>query len=604
MSLLRRRAPLLLTILAIVAIGTIGYFLTVGRAQAPKYRTVKVDRGSVTPAVSATGALNAVTTVQVGSQVSGQIKNLYVDYNSPVKKGQLVARLDPDPFQAKVNGAKADVENAQAVALNQRANVEKVRADVESARAALATAQANVGKAEADVESVRAAMASAQANVTRDSATLTNAKLQLNRSVELLRRQLIAQSDKDQAQMASDTARAQVEATRAQVRASEASLQSAQGQLAAAQSQARASEAQVASARAAFSVAEAQLTAAEAGVRNKQATLDQAKFDLEHSEIRAPVDGVVISRAVDVGQTVAASLQAPTLFTIAQDLTRMQVETAIDEADVGRLTEGMPASFTVDAFPGRTFRGQIVQIRKSPQVVQNVVTYTTIIAVSNPEGILMPGMTANVRIEVDRKDDVLRLPTAALRFRPAGTGGAAPGASSRPASPAPGVRADSGAPAAAGGNQLSGLRDSLVRDLALTPDQQTRLDAILAEVRQALAGLRGQGDEAARDAQRKRVRAELQEKVRAILTPDQRKKYDALLAAQEGGGRRTQGTPARVYRLDADGKPQGIDIVTGASDGSFVEVLRGDLQPGQEVVIGQGSTPTSSGGGGGPRLRL
>jgi HlyD family secretion protein len=604
MSLIRRRAPLLLLILAVVAVGTVGYLLTIGRAQAPRYRTVKVDRGPVTPAVSATGALNAVITVQVGSQVSGQIKDLYVDYNSPVKKGQLVARLDPDPFQAKVNAAKADVDNAEAVALNQRANVEKVRADVESARAAVAAAQATIAKAQADVENVRAALASAQANVARDTATQTNAKLQLDRSVELLRRQLIAQSDKDQAQMSADTAQAQVEATRAQVRAGEAQLQSAQGQLAAAQSQAKASEAQLQSARAALGVAEAQQTAAEAGVRNKQATLDQTKFDLEHSEIRAPVDGVVISRAVDVGQTVAASLQAPTLFTIAQDLTRMQVETAIDEADVGRLAEGMAATFTVDAFPGRTFRGQIVQIRKSPQVVQNVVTYTTIIAVSNPEGILMPGMTANVRIEVDRKEDVLRLPTAALRFRPAGTGGPGPGGSSRPTAPGAPPRGDGGAPQAGGANQTRGMRDALVRDLALNADQTTRLDAILAEVRQAFAGLRGQGgDEAGRDAQRKRVRAELQEKVRAILTPDQRKKYDVLLAAQEGGGRRPQATPGRVYTLGTDGKPQPIDITTGASDGSFVEVLQGDLQPGQEVVIGLATTPTSSGGGG-PRLRL
>src|SRR5262249_42601888 len=148
-------------------------------------------------------------------------------------------------------------------------------------------------------------------------------------------------------------------------------------------------------------VAEAQLKAAEAAIRSKQATLDQARLDLEHSEIRAPVNGVVISRAVDVGQTVAASLQAPTLFTIAEDLTRMQVEAAVDEADVGRLREKMPATFTVDAFPAQTFRGEIVQIRKSPQVLQNVVSYTTVIAVSNPDGKLMPGMTANVRIQVD-----------------------------------------------------------------------------------------------------------------------------------------------------------------------------------------------------------
>ena len=166
-------------------------------------------------------------------------------------------------------------------------------------------------------------------------------------------------------------------------------------------------------------------------MRQKQAALEQTRLDLVHTEIRAPVDGVVVSRSIDSGQTVAASLQAPTLFTIAQDLTRMQVEAAVDEADVGRLREGMAATFTVDAFPGRTFRGEISQIRKAALVVQNVVTYTTVITVPNPDRTLLPGMTANVRVQVDRREDVLRVPNAALRFRPPADGADAPAGTPR-----------------------------------------------------------------------------------------------------------------------------------------------------------------------------
>jgi HlyD family secretion protein len=267
-------------------------------------------------------------------------------------------------------------------------------------------------------------------------------------------------------------------------------------------------------------VAEAQQKAAEATVRQKQAALEQTRLDLVHTEIRAPVDGVVVSRTIDPGQTVAASLQAPTLFTIAQDLTRMQVEAAVDEADVGRLREGMTAVFTVDAFPGRTFRGEISQIRKAAQVVQNVVSYTTVITVPNPDRSLLPGMTANVRVQVDRREDALRVPNAAIRFRPPADG-------TEPAQPRARAGADDssgraatsgGAPAAGGsgraaggggggggGNRGGGLREmraTLVRDLALTPEQQGKLDAILEEARQSFAAARGQGDDQAAGAQR------------------------------------------------------------------------------------------------------
>jgi HlyD family secretion protein len=279
----------------------------------------------------------------------------------------------------------------------------------------------------------------------------------------------------------------------------------------------------------------------------------------------------------------------------------------------------------VDAFPGQTFRGEIVQIRKAPQVVQNVVTYTTVIAVSNPDRKLMPGMTASVRIQVERKDNVLRIPNAALRFRLPGesgadasgargaarAGGAGRGAAPDVSAPARGASPDGGGGAGGGRGGPGQMRETLTRELALTPDQQTRLDAILSESRQGFAALRAQGlDDKAREVQRRRLRAEIQEKVREILTPEQRKKYEGLIAAQDGGAAAGSGAPAgvpaRVYVLGADGKPQPAPIVIGTSDGSYSEVLQGPLKPGQDVVIGQGPAggTRQGAGGGGPRLRL
>ena len=609
----------------LAALATAGYVVSANRTPVAKFRTVTLDRGTVVATVSATGALNAVTTVQVGSQVSGQVKEVLVDFNTPVRRGQLIARIETDVFQAKVNAATADLESAQAQVLNQRANVEKVRADVENARAAAATAEANVERMRADVENARAVIATAQANIARDAATASNAKIELDRRIDLAKQELISKSERDQAQTGFDTAQAQLEATRAQERAGQAALRSSQAQLVAGESQARAAKAQVASAQATFQVAEAQQKAAEATVRQKQAALEQTRLDLVHTEIRAPVDGVVVSRTIDPGQTVAASLQAPTLFTIAQDLTRMQVEAAVDEADVGRLREGMSAVFTVDAFPGRTFRGEISQIRKAAQVVQNVVSYTTVITVPNPDRSLLPGMTANVRVQVDRREDALRVPNAAIRFRPPADG-------TEPAQPRARAGADDssgraatggGAPAAGGsgratgggggggGNRGGGLREmraTLVRDLTLTPEQQVKLDAILEEARQSFAAARGQGgDDQAAGAQRRRGRTEIREKIRAILTPDQQKRFDALQTAQEGAPPPATPAPtsARVYVPGLDGKPQAVTIMVGLSDGTYSEVVSGDLKAGQDVFVGSAAgvagRPTQTGG---PRLRL
>src|SRR6185436_13152815 len=285
------------------------YFYAQSRGNAPKYRTAKVEVGALTAAVSATGNLNAVTTVQVGSQVSGQIKDLFADFNTVVKKGQLIAQIDPEIFEAKVNGAKAEVENA---------------------RSALAEAKAQTAKAQVAV---------------------VDAQRDYDRKAELMRKELIAKSDLDTSQAARDSASAQLDSAKAKEQSLAAGINSALAQL---------------------RVTEAMYKSAQATVEQKKAALRQTQVDLEHTRITAPVEGIVVSRTIDVGQTVAASLQAPVLFTIAQDLTKMQVETSVDEADIGRIKLDDRANFTVDAFPGETFTGTVTQIRKAAQVVQNV----------------------------------------------------------------------------------------------------------------------------------------------------------------------------------------------------------------------------------------
>jgi HlyD family secretion protein len=458
MSRSRRLLVLLLLVLLAAAGTTWWYFSTRSVGGPSRYRTAMVERGPLVATVSATGTLNAVITVQVGSQISGQITQLFADFNSVVKQGQLIARIDPESFQARVNQARADVDNARAMILTQEAMLEKARAEVDNARAAVATAKANTAKAQVAV---------------------VDTKRDFQRKSDLFRQDLIAASDRDAAQTAHDSAVAQLEANRAQERAAESTVRSA-----------------LAAAR----VAEAQLTAARATLVQKQAALAQARVDLERTSIYAPVDGVVVSRNVDVGQTVAASLQAPVLFTIAQDLRRMQVDTAVDEADVGRIQVEQRAAFTVDAFPTQTFTGQVSQIRKAAQTLQNVVTYDVVIYVENSEQKLLPGMTANVKIVLASKPDVLKVPNAALRFRPPG-GEADVAAGREPAAGRPGAAAsrERGAREPGGGPPgrvwvagANGRPRPVILRLGLTDGSMTEvLAGDLREGSEVLVGLRG-----------------------------------------------------------------------------------------------------------------
>ena len=571
-----KRFVSIVVVALLLGAGVWGYLYAQGRNSSPKYRLVQVEQGPLTAAVSATGNLNAVIIVQVGSQVSGQIKELLVDFNSVVKKGQTIARIDPQIFEAQVNQAKADVETAKAAVLNQAASVEKARADVENARAALAQGKAQTAKADA-----------AQADSKRI----------FDRNAELFNRQLIAQADRDTAQANYEQAVAQSDSARASERALAAQIDSNLAQL---------------------RVQEAGLKSARAQVDQKTAALAQAQANLDYTTIRAPVDGVVVSRAVDVGQTVAASLQAPTLFTIAQDLTKMQVETSVDEADIGRVKLEDRATFTVDAFSGQTFSGIVTQIRKAAQIVQNVVTYTVVISVDNPGGRLLPGMTANVKLVYAEKPSVLKVPNAALRFRPAGAD----------AGPVGSTRGQGGAPSAgppvagqpprgdvAGGGRSPGeMRERLVTGLGLSAEQQKKLDPILADTRQQMMALRGL-PEGERQARAATIREATRAKIREILPPEQRAKYEELAGREGrsagaapafGGG----GNAGRVWILDTDGKPTAVALTLGLSDGTATEVLRGDLKEGQEVITGlaaagQQNRPGTSGSTpGGPRLRL
>jgi HlyD family secretion protein len=329
-----------------------------------------------------------------------------------------------------------------------------------------------------------------------------------------------------------------------------------------------------------YDLAAAEVRTAQAVVQQREAQVATARIDLGRTEIRAPVDGVVIKRSVDVGQTVAASLQAPELFIIAKDLRDMQVDTSIDEADVGRIRIGQRASFTVDAFPGRTFNGEVKSVRKAPQNVQNVVTYIAIVSANNERGELLPGMTANVRVVTDTRESVLKVPNGALRFRPAGAAATSETAKAADSS----AKAPS---ASAGGGQLAQFRERLVTELKLDAEQQQRLEPIFAEVRNKFMGLRDLPDEARAKASGA-IRAELRAKIEDVLKPEQKARYAEIaaeFAGRAGGGPATRG---RIWVLD-DGKPRGIDVRVGLSDGSMTELSGEGVTEGLEVIVGQQS---------------
>jgi len=516
-----------IALVLIVLISAAGLKFWSQKNTAPEYKVAKIERGAITASVSASGTLSPVVSVQVGSQVSGQLKEVLVDFNSEVKQGQLIARIDPETFEYKVRQAQADLDAARAQAMTQQANIAAQRAQ-------LAQVQVNVANARRDLE----------------------------RKQELMAKGFISGAERDTVLATYNALAEQVNAAKAQVQ-----------------------------------VAQSNASGAQAVVKQREASLAQARIELERTAIRAPVNGVVIKRSVEQGQTVAASLQAPELFIIAENLTDMRVDTAIDESEIGRVRDGQKATFTVDAFPGRTFEGSVKQIRKAAQTVSNVVTYMVEVSASNPNKELLPGMTANVRIITDARGDVLKVPNAALRFKPVGAFVQRSAPSDAPA----GSRGNRGAQ---GGGQNAALRERLEKDLQLTDAQKAKVEAIFTGMREKAMASR-EAPQADRQKAMERSRSEMQIQIAEMLTPEQKKKYEEIIAEQ--GDRRagvSGSIPGKVYTLDEKRQPKELNVRLGLTDGTMTEVMSPGVTEGMDVITGkvqQGGANSRSGGSGAPR---
>jgi len=545
-------------IITLVVLGAIAgsagaYYKYRTPAEEVKISKLAVARGDIIESVGATGTLQAVKTVQVGSQVSGNIKALYADFNSIVKKGQIVAELDPSLLQTQIEQARANVIRSQA-------------------------------------------------DLDRLKVSLEDARIKLKRTESLAARKLVSPQDLETAQVA-------VRSAEAQIKSSEASLS------------------------------------------QSKASLNQNEVNLQHTVIEAPIDGIVISRNVDVGQTVAASMNAPTLFIIAEDLTKMQVNANVDESDVGRIRAGQVVKFRVDAYPLEEFTGSVSQVRLQPIVTQNVVTYATVIDVPNTELKLKPGMTATVTIEIARRNDVVRVPNAALRFRPnadtfaalnqpvppemqRGAGGGRMGGPGGPGAAAAGSQASAAPPAQAAppaGSRGARGQAPQATGQSSDPQAQARAGAPSGQGNrgeQAQAGQRGFGGGQSVDPAERQRR--FQERM-ASMSPEERAQFEARMRERgmdpnnpgaggrggfgpgggqggaPGSGRQTgQAQPAanragaqtidqlfgplpvaetsgRVW-LDSNGQLKSVRVRLGITDGTYTELLSGELQAGQELV--------------------
>lgn len=491
------RVPRFVIVLIVLAAVAAAIWFWKGRGTGgdeQKFRTAAVEQGDIRVAISATGTLSALSTVDVGSEVSGKVDEVLVDFNDPVTKGQIIARIDPSTFETQIEQGDATIANA---------------------RAGLQTAQAG----------------------------LRNAELDYARKAKLVEQKLIARGDLDQALAARDQARAQVNSAQAQI-------------------------------------------------RQQQASTQNFRLNLGRTVIRSPVDGVVLNRSVEPGQTVAASLQAPVLFKIAEDLVRMEIVLAVDESDIGQVKQGQSVSFTVDAFPDRQFRGTVSQVRLSATNTNNVITYPVVVAVDNSDQVLLPGMTTNAEIEVSRRDNVLKAPNAAMRFKP-------------PVEDPAQAQAQSQQRGGGMSEELPAIAASLKLDAA----QQAVFDDALTKMRERIAartaaptqgqnggaalfgggggrpggggGQSSGGGNNASGAMRQRMLERFNQQFagfRAALSESQRQQWDAAVNALVGARR------APIYVL-ADGKPKQIMVRVGASDGSSTEII-GDIKAGQEVIIG------------------
>ena len=495
----------------VIAVAAGGWYVWSKRGQSADggYRTETVQRGDVRVAISSTGTLSAISTVTVGSQVSGQITEVMVDFNDRVTKGQVLATIDASTYQAQIEQGSAQI-------------------------------------------------ASAQASLRQAQAGLRNAQLDYNRKADLGRQQLVSKSDVDLA-------------------------------------------------RASLEQAQAQVNSAQAQIRQQTASTQTTRVNLQRTVIRSPVDGVVLTRTIEPGQTVAASLSAPELFTIAEDLAKMKIELAVDESDIGQVKVGQAVSFSADAFPERQFKGVVDQVRLSATTSNNVVTYPVVVTVDNSDGTLLPGLTVNAEIEVSKRENVLKLGNAAFRFKPA-EGSAL--ADLQPAGPGQG-QASGGTRGASSAGMSEDLQN-LAGTLGLNGEQQAAFDSAIEQMKQRQAERMAQaqstqsgqqggnrlfgggpggpprmssGGDASMQAQmRARMRDRFNQQFAAFtatLDDTQKGKWNAALDAQLNAKRVT------VYKLGADGKVAAVLAKLGASDGSNTEVSGRDIAEGDKIISGE-----------------
>jgi HlyD family secretion protein len=530
----------------------------------PKYRTAKVERGPITAAITATGTVNPVITVIVGSQLSGQIVELMADFNTKVKAEQPLARLDTELIEARLLSARADHAAAEAAVAMQRAQIERNAAEIENARAAI-----DAARAQAD----------------RNRALVADAETDRARKEALAKSGAGSAADADRARNAERSAAASLAQAEAQRVSSEAQLRSFEAQA---------------------RVGVAQLKNLEAAQAQRQAAVRQVEVDLKRSTIRSPIDGVVVQRNVDTGQTVAASLQAPTLFTIAQDLRHMEVHTTVDEADIGRVREAQDVSFTVNAYPSDRFVGRVSQVRLAPTNISNVITYTVVIAADNSQLKLLPGMTATVTIVTDRREEVFKVSNAALRYRPPGTQPAPSAGQAVAAEPGEG-----GGPSGTGSGGRSGnpqaqaeaMKRTLTETLKLDKGQIEQLDAIFAQSRSEFVALGASGLSAdERRIKGRAIREAAASKINAMLNEEQKVKYAELRARTGGSGTGGGSAGGTLWVVGADGLPSAVRVRLGVSDGTTTEIISSQVKVGLEVIIGGG--PRGAAPGSGPRLSM
>ncbi len=523
-AVLSKKKQLIFGAATLAVLGLAGYYFWGNQASAAQYITARVERGNLRNTVTATGTLQAVTTVQVGSQASGTLSALYADFNSVVKKGQVVAQLDPSVAKAQLDQSRANLTQAHA-------SLQQSMAGVAGSRAGVSDSQAKALAARSTVQNNQSGVSSAQANLAVLKAQLDDAVAFLKQQEYLMKSGVIAQRDYDLANTAYKTAEARYNQAAAQLNQAILSEKSSAGSgIAQSQAQIQQSQAQV-------QQSQAQVQQAQALVQQAEAALRLAEVNLAHTTITSPINGVVVSRDVNVGQTVAASLSAPTLYTIANDLTQMQVIANIDQADIGLVEQAQSVKFAVDAFPGKEFDGKLQQMRLNPQNVQNVVTYNVVIDVSNPEQKLKPGMTANLTITIDERNNVLKVPNSALRFTPTDASG------QRIVRTTAGGGNSGGQPTA---NRRQAGQQADSANAATSSSSPSQADG--------QAQTRGQGGE---------------------------REFASASAPVLAGQTRL------VWVMGQDGKPQSRRIKVGLTDGASTEVVEGNLQEGEMVVTGQ-----------------